>query len=87
MMKLYSLFSLFITAVIFLCSLSVRSESAPEVYFIAPQSGAVVASPFRVVMGVRGMGIAPAGVQVKKHRSFAFANQYAVTPTGSSYPC
>lgn len=33
-----------------------------SVYFIQPQDGAVVASPVRVVFGLRGMGVAPAGV-------------------------
>lgn len=34
-----------------------------EAYFIQPQDGATVASPVKVVMGLRGMGIAPAGTQ------------------------
>ncbi len=33
-----------------------------EVYFIAPEDGATVSSPVRVVFGLRGLGIAPAGV-------------------------
>ncbi len=32
-----------------------------EVYFISPQDGTVVSSPFKVVMGLKGMGVAPAG--------------------------
>ena len=38
---------------------------APEgarVYFITPVNGAVLKSPVRVVMGLVGMGVAPAGV-------------------------
>lgn len=38
---------------------------APEnaqVYFITPQDGDVVASPFTVKFGLKGMGVAPAGV-------------------------
>ena len=41
-------------------------QSAPEgaaVYFVAPEDGAVVSSPVRVVFGLRGMGVAPAGTQ------------------------
>jgi Domain of unknown function (DUF4399) len=34
-----------------------------EVYFIAPQEGAKVHSPFTVKFGLKGMGIAPAGVK------------------------
>lgn len=37
------------------------SEKA-ELYFIAPADGAVVESPVKVVFGLRGMGVAPAGV-------------------------
>lgn len=39
------------------------APEAAEVYFITPQDGATVASPVRVVFGLRGMGIAPAGVE------------------------
>lgn len=38
--------------------------TAPEgakVYFISPQDGAVVTNPVNVVMGLQGMGVAPAG--------------------------
>lgn len=40
-------------------------QPAPEgaaVYFIAPADGAVVSSPVTVKFGLRGMGIAPAGL-------------------------
>lgn len=33
-----------------------------ELYFIEPADGAVVQNPVRVVFGLRGMGVAPAGV-------------------------
>lgn len=36
-----------------------------EVYFIAPDDGAEVRSPVHVQFGLRGMGIAPAGVAIK----------------------
>lgn len=32
-----------------------------ELYFITPQDGSVVTSPFTVRFGLRGMGVAPAG--------------------------
>jgi hypothetical protein len=35
-----------------------------ELYIISPQDGATVASPVTVRFGLRGMGIAPAGVAV-----------------------
>ena len=34
-----------------------------EVYFIAPENGAKVHSPFTVRFGLKGMGIAPAGIK------------------------
>jgi len=37
-----------------------------EVYFLSPENGAEVKSPFTVRFGLRGMGIAPAGVQFDK---------------------
>lgn len=36
-----------------------------RVYFIAPKDGATVRGPVTVVMGLSGMGVAPAGVQVR----------------------
>jgi len=34
-----------------------------EVYFIAPQNGATVHSPVTIKFGLKGMGIAPAGIK------------------------
>jgi hypothetical protein len=34
-----------------------------EVYFISPQDGATVSSPVTVRFGLKGMGIAPAGIK------------------------
>lgn len=34
-----------------------------EVYFISPQDGATLTNPVTIVFGMRGMGIAPAGVE------------------------
>ncbi|WP_024328115.1 DUF4399 domain-containing protein [Thioalkalivibrio sp. AKL19] len=45
---------------------SMERVSAPDetkVYFISPQDGDTVESPVRIQMGLRGMGIAPAGVE------------------------
>jgi hypothetical protein len=39
------------------------SASGAEVYFIAPKDGARVASPVKVVFGLKGMGVAPAGIK------------------------
>jgi Domain of unknown function (DUF4399) len=39
------------------------SPAGARVYVVSPASGATVKSPFRVVFGLTGMGIAPAGTQ------------------------
>jgi Domain of unknown function (DUF4399) len=47
-------------------ALAADRSAAPagaEVYFIAPHDGAKVHSPFTVSFGLKGMGIAPAGVK------------------------
>jgi hypothetical protein len=42
-----------------------RTASPPgaEVYIISPKNGATVKSPVRVQFGLRGMGVAPAGIK------------------------
>jgi hypothetical protein len=57
-----------ILALALVASLAVAADrmAAPagaEVYFIAPRDGAKVHSPFSVSFGLKGMGIAPAGVK------------------------
>lgn len=42
------------------------SPKGAKVYFVSPQDGATVSSPVRVVFGLSGMGVAPAGVE-KEH--------------------
>ncbi len=37
---------------------------AQEAYFIAPADGETVSNPVRVVFGLRGMGVAPAGIEM-----------------------
>ncbi len=41
----------------------VPAPEGAEVYFISPQDGDTVESPVRIQMGLRGMGVAPAGVE------------------------
>lgn len=41
------------------------SANSVEVYFVSLKDGDVVSSPLRVVFGLRGMGVAPAGVDAK----------------------
>jgi len=42
-----------------------QSKSTVELYFVSLKDGDVVSSPLRVVFGLRGMGVAPAGVDAK----------------------
>lgn len=44
-------------------SASADPGAAPKLYFIEPADGAVVTSPVKVVFGLNGMGVAPAGVK------------------------
>ena len=37
------------------------SPAGAKVYFIAPKNGATIKGPVKVVMGLSGMGVAPAG--------------------------
>jgi len=41
------------------------APAGAELYFISPQDGATVASPVTVRFGLKGMGVAPAGVEDK----------------------
>ena len=43
-----------------------RTPSPPgaKAYFISPADGAVIKGPVKVVMGLSGMGVAPAGVDI-----------------------
>ncbi len=42
------------------------SPAEAELYFVTPKDGETVSSPVRVVFGLRGMGVAPAGVEKPK---------------------
>jgi hypothetical protein len=41
----------------------VAAPAGAEVYFIAPQNGAKLHSPVTIKFGLKGMGIAPAGIK------------------------
>jgi hypothetical protein len=41
------------------------APTGAEVYFIAPQDGATVTSPVTVKFGLKGMGVAPAGIALE----------------------
>lgn len=48
--------------VLSLTSFAAAAEQSAELYFVAPADGAVVTNPVTVVFGLRGFGVAPAGV-------------------------
>jgi Domain of unknown function (DUF4399) len=66
--KEFSMRTLIITALLAGASLAFAQERTPsppgaEVYIISPKNGATVHNPVHVVFGLKGMGIAPAGVR------------------------
>ena len=42
------------------------SPDGASVYIVAPSDGATVSSPVTVVFGLKGMGVAPAGIEKEK---------------------
>jgi len=61
--------SILATAAIFTPAALAGDTPAPagaKVYFVSPSDGASVSSPVKVVMGLAGMGVAPAGTQKEK---------------------
>ena len=66
--RFFAVFAFF-TAAAFSASagdLRTASPGGADVYFIALQSGATVSSPVTVIFGLKGMGVAPAGVEKPK---------------------
>jgi hypothetical protein len=59
----------FLLGVFFLMPLSaIEKSSSPEkvmLYIISPQDGDTVSSPVKVIFGLNGMGVAPAGIKMK----------------------
>lgn len=48
------------------CSTAFADGHAPKAYIVTPADGATVSSTFKVVFGLNGMGVAPAGVERDK---------------------
>ncbi len=56
-------------AALLIPALALARTPAPQgarVYIVSPQNGATVSSPVKVVFGLAGMGVAPAGVEKAK---------------------
>ncbi len=60
---------IFLPSIFFLMPLSaVEKSSSPDkamLYIISPQDGDTVSSPVKVIFGLNGMGVAPAGIKMK----------------------
>ena len=52
----------FLHLLIFVLCSSLASSSEIELYFIEPKDGATVNGPVKIVFGLSGMGVAPAGI-------------------------
>lgn len=67
----------------------VKRTPAPagaEVYFIAPQDGATVSSPVTVKFGLKGMGIAPAGITFENTGHHHLIVDADLPPLGAPIP-
>ena len=52
----------FLYLLIFVLCSSLSSSSEIELYFVEPKDGATVNGPVKIVFGLSGMGVAPAGI-------------------------
>lgn len=58
-----------VAAALVLPALALAGTPAPQgarAYIVSPQDGATVSSPVKVIFGLQGMGVAPAGVEKAK---------------------
>jgi len=53
--------SKFVIVIVFVSLFAACGSEEKGVYFVSPQEGATVSSPFKVEMGVKGMQVEPAG--------------------------
>lgn len=62
------------------------SAKGAEVYFISPADGATVSSPVTVKFGLKGMGIAPAGIQFENTGHHHLIVDAELPPAGAPIP-
>jgi hypothetical protein len=62
------------------------SPAGAEVYFIAPADGATVSSPVTVKFGLKGMGIAPAGITFENTGHHHLIVDAELPPVGAPIP-
>lgn len=58
-----SILTTLLTAIFLMSPLMAIADQEASVYFISPQDGDVVSREFTLQFGLKGMGVAPAGVQ------------------------
>jgi hypothetical protein len=62
-MRRFALFTVILAASFAWAQQRTAAPTGAEAYIISPKNGATVKSPFIVQFGLRGMGVAPAGVK------------------------
>lgn len=62
------------------------SPKGAEVYFIAPADGATVTSPVTIKFGLKGMGVAPAGIQLENTGHHHLIIDADLPPAGAPIP-
>jgi hypothetical protein len=67
------------------CS-TMKSASEKSVFFVEPKDGATVSSPFKVVFGVKGMAVEPAGDMKADSGHHHLLINLAAMPAGEAIP-
>ena len=60
-MRRLAMFAAFVSAVLLASCSTMNAATEKSVWFVEPKDGATVTSPFKVVFGVKGMAVEPAG--------------------------
>ena len=60
-MRRLAIFAALVAAVLLASCSTMKSAAEKSVWFVEPKDGATVTSPFKVVFGVKGMAVDPAG--------------------------
>ena len=68
------------------CCVAAPSALAAEAYLISPQDGETVSSPFVVRFGLRGMGVAPAGIDMPGTGHHHLVIDASLPPAGQPVP-
>ena len=63
-----------------------KAPAGASAYIISPQDGAVISGPVTVVFGLKGMGVAPAGVEHADTGHFHLLIDTGLPPQGAPIP-